>query len=123
MSKKNPFNIPNLQTMVDAVTAFVGKNQGKKGFILTDDIRNDAIYDIEFSPEENRADEFHVKAVRVTPRGELQILTDLYNVRFDDQAVKEARETDWDSVQYSDIIYFVPTIFNIAENIEEYVSE
>jgi hypothetical protein len=28
---------------------------------------------------------------------------------------------EWYSVRWSDIIYFIPTIFSIAENIEEYV--
>ncbi len=122
MSKKNPFNIPNLQPMVDAVTAFVGKNQGKKGFILTDNPDKDRIYDIEYSFDDNRADEFHVKAIRVK-NGMLEIITDVSNVRYNDEEVREIPESDWDSVQYSDIIFFVPTIFNIAENIEEYVSE
>lgn len=122
MSQKNIFKIPNLQPMLEAVTAFVLNHQGDKGFILTDNPDKDRIYDIEYSFDDNRADEFHVKAIRVK-NGMLEIITDVSNVRYNDEAVREIPESVWDSVKHSDLIYFVPTIFNIAENIEEYVSE
>lgn len=117
---KNIFKIPNLQPMLEAVTDFVLNHQGDKGYILTDDSGKDYIYDIEYSIEENCAGEFHVKAVRVK-HGILEIITDASNVRYNDETVKEISESVWDSVQYSNVIYFIPTIFNIAENIEEYV--
>ncbi len=117
---KNTFKIPNLQPMLEAVTAFVLNHQGDKGYILTDAPEKDYIYDIEYSFEKNCANEFQVKAVRVK-YGILEILTDTDNVRYNDETVKEIEESVWDSVKYSDVIYFIPTIFNIAENIESYV--
>lgn len=118
--KKNIFKIPNLQPMLEAVTDFVQKHQGKKGFILTDDPKKDKMYSIEYSIEENIANEFNIKAIRVS-KGILEILTDVVNVRFDNSAVKASPDTDWEPVQYSDVVYFTPTIFNIAETIDEYV--
>lgn len=119
LMEENPFRIPSLEPMVQKVTAFVKEKQGGKGFILTDVPSNDDIYDIEYNHEEGRADEFHVKAIRVK-NGGLEIITDLHNVRYDEESVTNAPEDAWQSLQNSDYIYFVPTIFNIAENIWEY---
>ncbi|MBQ9173731.1 MAG: hypothetical protein IJ161_08395 [Bacteroidales bacterium] len=119
--EKNPLNAPDLTPMLKAVKDFVTKHQGEKGFILTDRPEYDAIYSIEYNDEEGRADEFHVKAIRVKNNC-LEILTDLYNVRFDEDAIAEIKDDEWLSVQFSDYVYFVPTLFNIVENLWEYVN-
>ena len=108
--------------MLKSVIVYVKKYQGEKGFILTDRDDKDAFYDIEFSLEDNRANEFQIKAVRVIGNN-LEILTDVNQVRYDEQSVRDADESDWESVEDSDTIYFKPTLFNIAENIQNYVDE
>ena len=108
--------------MLRSVIAYVKKYQGEKGFILTDRDDKDAFYDIESSPEDNSANEFQIKAVRVIGNS-LEILTDVNQVRYDEQFVRDADEPDWESVEDSDTIYFKPTLFNIAENIRNYVDE
>ena len=114
--------IPDLAPMLRSVIAYVKKNQGEKGFILTDRKDKDPFYDIEYSPELNRVNEFQIKAVRVIGNS-LEILTDVNQVRYDEQSVRDADESDWESVEDSDTIYFKPTLFNIAENIRNYVDE
>lgn len=106
--------------MVEAVKAFVSEHQGEKGFILTEDAKADVINDIEFNFDDTQVREFQVKAVRVK-NNDLQVLTDVYNCTYDEDAVSTADENQWMSVQYDDRVYFIPTIFNIAENIEEYI--
>ena len=108
--------------MLRSIIAYVKKYQGEKGFILTDRDDKDAFYDIEFSPEDNTVNEFQIKAVRVIGNS-LEILTDVNQVRYDEQSVRDADESDWESVEDSDTIYFKPTLFNIAENIRNYVDE
>lgn len=108
--------------MLRSIIAYVKKYQGEKGFILTDKDDKDAFYDIEFSPEDNSVNEFQIKAVRVIGNN-LEILTDVNQVRYDEQSVRDADESDWESVEDSDTIYFKPTLFNIAENIRNYVDE
>ena len=108
--------------MLRSIIAYVKKYQGEKGFILTDKDDKDAFYDIEFSPEDNSVNEFQIKAVRVIGNS-LEILTDVNQVRYDEQSVRDADESDWESVEDSDTIYFKPTLFNIAENIRNYVDE
>jgi hypothetical protein len=108
--------------MLRSIIAYVKKYQGEKGFILTDRDDKDAFYDIEFSPEDNSVNEFQIKAVRVIGNN-LEILTDVNQVRYDEQSIRDADESDWESVEDSDTIYFKPTLFNIAENIRNYVDE
>ena len=115
-------NIPDLAPMLRSIIAYVKKYQGEKGFILTDRDDKDAFYDIEFSPEDNSVNEFQIKAVRVIGNS-LEILTDVNQVRYDEQSIRDADESDWESVEDSDTIYFKPTLFNIAENIRNYVDE
>lgn len=121
MTDNNPFKIPNLRPMLEAVTEYVKEHQGERGFILTDVGENDTIHSIEYDFYLNSVQELHVKAVRVNEHGRMEILTELFNIKYNEQAVKAAKETDWMDVEYTDSLYFVPTIFNIAENIAEYV--
>ena len=114
--------IPELAPMLRSIIAYVKKYQGEKGFILTDRDDKDAFYDIEFSPEDNTVNEFQIKAVRVIGNS-LEILTDVNQVRYDEQSIRDADESDWESVEDSDTVYFKPTLFNIAENIRNYVDE
>lgn len=129
--QQNPFGIPDLTPMYEKVKEYVKKHQGEKGFILTDNSQYDTIWAIAFDEGHNTAWEPEVKAVRVDKHNNLQVIVDNSSIAYDDNAVMEAKgpeEADsyigsWDDVQYSDYIYFIPTIFNIAESIREYVNE
>lgn len=120
--KHNPFGIPDLSPMLSSITEYVKSKQGEKGFINTDNTEFDTIYSIEYANAEGIAHEYHVKAVRVNEHGRLEVLTDVYNCHFSDDDIRKAGEEEgtWMDIQYDDNLYFIPTIFNIAESIREY---
>lgn len=125
---------PDLSEMHADVVAFVEKHQGEKGFILTDDPDKSTIYGYVYLQSENRIEEFEVKAVRVHEGG-IQVIIDTESVRYDEVAVKESCTRseklyfaqldvfgNWLPVDPDeDDIEYIPTIFRIAEGIEEYV--
>lgn len=118
--------IPNLDTMYEDVVAFVKANQGEKGYIDTQSDENDTIYGFEYNYEYQQGEERVVHGVRVDEDGDLQVVLEpimrTYKVTYDDDAfrgVAEEGNAQWESVKWSDV-YYVPTLFNIAENIEEY---
>lgn len=127
-NENNPFKVPDLTPMYEAVRDYVKEHQGEKGFILTDNPENDTIWAICYDEAMNSACEPEVKAVRVNKYGVLQAVIDNSSVLYDeDRVAKIPEETQdvcgfWLDVQYDDYLYFIPTIFNIAENIEEYVN-
>ena len=116
-------HIPSLDKMFNEVLAFVREKQGEKGYIDTQD-GGDKIYCIVFEDESGCGEERIVYGVRVAPDGDggedLEICfepyTRTYVTEYDEEDFKEA---EWYSVRWSDV-YFVPTIFNLAECIEEY---
>lgn len=124
---------PDLSEMHADIVAFVEKHQGEKGFILTDDPDKSTIYGYVYLQSENRIEEFEIKAVRVH-EGEIQVIIDTETVRYDEEAVKESCTRseklsfaqldvfgDWLPVDPDEEdIEYVPTIFRIAEGIEEY---
>ena len=118
--KNSPFDIPDLEPLLESVTEYVKAHQGQKGFILTDDKELDPIYDIEYCPHENQVIERHVKAVRVDENGALGIIADNHDIDYKEEDVADAGEDLWHHVADDDIVYFIPTLFNIAENIPEY---
>lgn len=118
---KNTFKIPDLQPMYDAVRDFVKRYQGEDGFILTENKKCDPIYVIEFNFADNTVDEYHLKAARVEG-GRIQILTDLFNVTYDMDAVKTNTEDSWMDIHGDPSVDYVSTIFRMAESIAQYVS-
>ena len=124
---------PDLSEMHADVVAFVEKHQGEKGFILTDDPDKSTIYGYVYLQSENRIEEFEVKAVRVHEGG-IQAIIDTETVRYSEDDVKEscrrAEDKSWYELDVfgdwlpvdpdEDDIYYIPTIFRIAEGIEEY---
>jgi len=119
-SDKNPMRIPDLTPMYEAVRDFVKEHQGDKGFICTDDNRCDTIWCIVYSEISGTAYEYEVKAVRVK-HNTLQVVYDTPGIIYDGDAVMRMSDEEWYDVQFDDNVYFIPTIFNIAENIQEYV--
>lgn len=119
----NPFEIPDLTVMYEAVRDYVAEHQGPKGFILTDDQNYDTIWTIVYEPKYNEGREYEVKAVRVDRYYHLQIVFDLSSVTYNDEAVAALDDNKWYDVRYDDNVYYNHTIFNIAEYIREYVKE
>lgn len=119
-------NIPNLDPLYDEVVAFVKENQGEKGYIDCQPYQEnpgDIIYTVVYNYESGWGEERMVFGVRVTndEEGEdLEICYEpwmrTYRTIYSEQDFKEA---DWQSVRWSDV-YYIHTLFNIAECIEEY---
>ena len=114
-------NIPNLEPLFNEVVAYVAENQGDKGYIdCQPSLKGDIIYGFIFSDFSGVNEEKYVYGVRVV-NGDLEALfediTRTYLTEYSDEDFKQA--DDWVSVRWSDVAY-IPTLFNIAENIEEY---
>ena len=115
--------VPNLDEMYGDVVKFVKANQGKKGYIDCQPFLNgDIIYGFIYDDEERRGVENYVYAVRVVD-DDLECLLEpvmnSYRVKYaPEDFTSEDRE--WYSVRWSDV-YYIPTLFNIAESIGEYV--
>lgn len=118
--QRNPMRIPDLSPMYEAVRDFIRENQGDKGFICTEDNRCDTIWTYVYNDTLTSIYEYQVKAVRVK-NNRLEVLYDLSQIFYEDEMVKIQSEDEWYDVQYADLILYVPTIFNIAECIQEYV--
>lgn len=123
----NPMSIPDLDPMYERLKEFIKKHQGGKGFILTDDSRCDTIWAICYSEIANQAEEYEVKAVRVD-KGAIEVMVDFSGVTYteNDVIVRAASKSkdftgQWLQLRWDDYLYYIPTIFNIAENIHEYV--
>ena len=123
----NPFGIPNLQPMTDAVTDFVRRYQGEKGYVDTQDEGADTIWGYRYGMD-NTVHENQVKAVRVNPQtGALECIMDDQYTDWNEDSLQAACKADrdnspWEEVQYGENVMYVQTLFNIAEFIEEYVS-
>lgn len=121
--------IPDLNPMYESLKAFIQKHQKEKEFILTDDRNHYSIWALLYSEKDGKALEAHVKAIRVNNHGTVEVMCDYYGQRYDDKRViKHSSRTKhesiygmWLDLKWDDYLYYVPTIFNIAENIQEYV--
>ena len=137
MSKKKYVRdyIPNLDTLYNKVVEFVKEHQGEKGYIDTQDDGADTIYTFVYEDFSSQGEERIVYGVRVETgedgAEDLQICFEpfmhTYKVIYDDNTFRGLNEDPdanavWYSVRWSDV-YYVPTIFSIAEAIEEYVEE
>lgn len=123
------FNIPNLDSLYAEVIAYVNEHQGEKGYIDCQPIqyincqpvsKGDSIYCFVYNEEYLQGEENLVYGVRVKD-GDLEIcfepITKTYGLEYGDDDFQNA---EWYSVRWSDAVYYVPTLFNIAECIEEY---
>lgn len=122
-SLRAEIRIPNLDEMYNDVVKFVKDNQGEKGYIdCQPSLNGDIIYGFIYDDEERRGVENYVYAVRVVD-DDLECLLEpvmnSYRVKYaPEDFTSEDRE--WYSVRWSDV-YYIPTLFNIAESIGEYV--
>lgn len=126
-------NIPNLDPLYEEVVAYVKEHQGEKGYIDCQPYQEnpgDIIYTVIYNEESGWGEERMVYGVRVEDN-DLQICFEpymrTYRLVYDEKAFKgeyEGEDVDanaeWYSVRWSDEVYYVLTLFNIAEIIEEY---
>lgn len=121
-------NIPNLDPLYEEVVAYVREHQGEKGYIdCQPSLNGDIIYCFVYDDYSAQGEERMVYGVRVED-GDLQICFEqymrTYQVVYDNATFKGENEEDanaeWFSVKWSDV-YYIQTLFNIAECIEEYV--
>jgi hypothetical protein len=117
-------NIPNLDKMYNEVVAYVREHQGEKGYIDCQPFMEnpgDTIYGFLFNEEYGVNEEKYIYAVRVDGNDLECLFEDILRscrVVYGPEDFING-ENEWWSVRYSDVAY-IPTIFNIAENIEEY---
>lgn len=115
----------DLEPMFQSVCEFVKSHQGEKGYIDTQDDGADTIYTIVYDEVSGLACEKRVHGVRWNEEEkDLEIVYDdivrTYVITYSDDDFKNSE--NWHSVKWSDV-YYIHTIFQIAENIEEYVEE
>lgn len=124
--KKSPIGgiiTADLDPMYNSVCKFVKAHQGEKGYIPTQNYSLDTIYGFIFDDGECRGVEIEIMGVRVKD-GDLEIVWEHSHpgcvITYDENSYED--DAEWWSLRWSDI-YYVPTLFNIAEYIEEYVEE
>lgn len=117
-------NIPNLDPLFFEVLDYIKEHQGEKGYIdCQPSLNGDIIYGMIYDDFSGMGLEKYVYAVRVVD-GDIEVLlediTRTYRVIYqpEDFTSKESEE-NWFSLRCSDV-YYIPTLFNIAECIEEY---
>lgn len=124
-NRYNPFHIPDLTPMYEALRDFIKEHQGDKGYILTDN-GHDTIWSFIYDESEHKTVEVEVKAVRVDKHGCIKVIVDDFNTKYDDKSVSMADKADtiygaWLDLQYDDNLYYIHTVFSIAESIQEYI--
>ena len=121
--EKTTIRIPNLDEMYQDVVNFVQEHQGEKGYIdCQPSLNGDIIYGFIFDDYEYRGVEKYVYAVRVVG-DDLQVLLEDININCRTVYSHEdyvSEDAEWYSVRWDDCVYFIPTIFNIAECIAQY---
>ena len=128
-------NIPNLDDLYEEVATYVREHQGEKGYIDCQPYQKepgDIIYTFEYNEFSGWGEERMVYGVRWNEEErDLEICFEpymrTYRLVYTEKGFKGEYEgedkdanAEWYSVRWSDIIYFIPTIFSIAESIEEY---
>ena len=125
MKEKTPrCFIPSLDELFEKTKAYVKEHQGEKGYIDCQYDNLDTIYTVVYDGEYGYATENRVYGVRYNKEtDDLELCYEpvmaTYKVVYADEDFKNA---EWCSVRFDDCIYFIPTIFSIAESIEEYVN-
>lgn len=114
------FSIPDLTPLYNEVVEYVKKHQGEKGYIDCQPSLNcDIIYGIIYDEFSGAGIEKYVYGVRVNENDLEVLLVDITRTYLETYADEDFNNGTWESVRWSDV-YYVPTLFNIAENIEEY---
>lgn len=115
---KEVFSIPSLMPMFLTIKDFVKKHQAKRGYIYTDCPGKDVIWALTLKGDSIQ--ELQVKAIRVY-NDILEVLLGDPDERMFSEQIKGRASTQWKNVLIDDELYFNPTIFNIANDILNYV--
>lgn len=109
--------IPDLRPHHDALKAFVKEKQGEKGCIDTKNENGEAddIFGFIYDYNLQCGVEKRVVGVRVSKEDEIEILFEA-NANLD----SFGEEMEWELLDGIDV-YFVETLLNLLENIEQYV--
>lgn len=110
----------NLDPMFNDLKMYIEEHQGEKGYIDTQECSmKDTIFGFMYNEDLETFEESVVYGVRVKD-DDIEIILEhsamSYNVEYTDEDFKNA---EWVSLRWSDVLY-IQTLFNIAENIEEY---
>ena len=115
-------NYPNLDPLYNELRDFIKEHQGEKGYIETQDNDCDTIYTLVYREDEFRAIDAKVHGVRVK-NDKIQIAwADMplhENIVFTEEDYKD--ESNWFDLRYDECVYYVHTLFYIADFIEEYI--
>lgn len=121
--------VPDLAPLYERVRAFVKEHQGEKGYIDTQDDSHDTIYTFVYLEEEFQAAEMKVHGVRVNPdTDELEIIYDsdvnglCTPIEYTEDDFRSPT-ADWHPVKDDEEVYYIPTLFNLAEFLEEYTGD
>ena len=119
----NRIPVPILTDTYDAVCKYVKEHSGEKGFYYTGSDDCDYIWAMIYEGFDDPVySEYRIYALKVNEFGALVCYCDPPNIKCDAEYIKSIvdDESQWIQVRYDDYLYFTPTIFNIAENIQEY---
>lgn len=129
--KTNPIILPDMNALVEQLTNLVRAGQDGKGYV---DLQCRTLREVNgrrtwldpiiahvWLDDSGTIDEMPVKAVRVNGKGKLQIVYDLNEVTYDDDALR--CEEYWVTIPdggYPGIVPW-PTLLNLAEYLYEYI--
>ena len=114
----NPLlRIPDLEPMIQDIKDFVHRHQKEKGYVDTSN-GFPTIFTLVYQ-DNNEFLEFKVLAIRVNDKDELQIL---FDPDLDGPEDPEASNR-WVDVENDSFVVKIPTLFSIAENIEDHVED
>lgn len=114
-------NIPDLNPLYEEVRDFIKANQGEKGYIdCQPSLGWDIIYGLIYDDFCGSGVEKYIYGVRVKNDDVEVLLNDIMRTYREDYGEEDFKDEDkWQSLRWGDV-YYIPTLFNIAESIEEY---
>lgn len=117
-------SIPNLTKLYNKVYEFVKQHQGEKGYIDTQNDDCDRMSAYVYDEGMGCAVEQKVHGIRVDAEtDDIEIVVEpimrTCKIHYDEESFKSS-DTVWESLRYGDVVYYGPTIIEIAEVIEEY---
>ena len=124
-SNKKPYElVPNFDELYNATYEYIKEHQGEKGYIDTQDEACDNISAYVYDECMGCAVEMRVHGVRANIESEdIEIVYEpimrTYRIEYSDEDFK-SEEAEWKTIRWGDIVYYSPTLLDIAENIHEY---
>lgn len=118
-------SVPNLTGLYNKVYEFVKEHQGEKGYIDTQNDACDRMSAYVYDEGMGCAVEQEVHGIRVDAETkDIEIVVEpimrTYKIQYDEESFK-SEDTVWESLRYGEVVYYGPTLLEIADVIEEYV--